>query len=74
MSFFLLNWKKVSLLLIFFLIVLLLNYIQTFLLETQDSTFFILALIIIPLYFMVAIIYSLVQIIRKKREGKSLNE
>jgi len=74
MGFFLLNWKKVSLLLLFFIIALMLHYVLTFLTETQSPGFLILALIIIPIYFSVAIVYSLIQIIIKRRKGRSLNE
>jgi hypothetical protein len=74
MSLFLLNWKKVFLLLLFFIISLMLHYALTFLTNTQNPSFLILALIIIPVYFAVAILYSLIQIIISRRKEKYLNE
>jgi len=70
MSLFLLSWRKIFLLALFFIIALLLHYLVSFLRDTEEPSFFILALIIIPVYFMVAIIYSLIYILRQRREGK----
>jgi len=67
---FLLNWKKFLLLVLFFIITSLIYIAMSSLRDTEESGFLLFALILIPVYFAVAIFYSLVYIIIRKRKGK----
>lgn len=62
------------LLLLFFIIALMLHYALNFLNGTQNPTLFIIALVLVPLYFAIAIVYSLIQIIIKKRNNQFEDE
>jgi len=66
---FLLNWKKVLLLVLFLIITSLMYIAMSSLRDTEEPGFFLFAVILIPVYFAVSIIYSLIYILVRKREG-----
>jgi hypothetical protein len=66
--FFMLSWKKVLLLIIlWFASVILHNLIYAFF-HMEEAVFFLLAIIVIPLYFLISLIYSLVGVLRGKNK------
>jgi len=71
-KYFLLNWKKVLIIVVaWFLAVILHNMIYAFIMyffkvDFEEPVFFILAVIIIPLYFITAIIYTIIKKLKKK--------
>jgi len=67
---FLLNWKKILLLVLFFIITALMYVAMSSLRDTEEPGFLLFAIIVISVYFAVATIYSLVYIIIRRREGK----
>lgn len=64
-----LDYKKVSLLILFFVIAFLLYLGTDYLKEPDNPVLFIIALVLVPLYFMIAIIYSFIYILKKRREN-----
>lgn len=71
-DFFLIDWNKFFVLFILFVISGLMYSGVRLLMGFREQLFFFVALVVIPIYFLTAIIYSLVYITIKKREGKSL--
>ncbi|OGJ20310.1 hypothetical protein A3K73_06875 [Candidatus Pacearchaeota archaeon RBG_13_36_9] len=67
---FLLNWKKFLLLALFFIITSLMYIAMSYLRDIEEPGFLLFALILIPVYFAVAMVYSLIYLIIRRREGK----
>jgi hypothetical protein len=64
---FLLSLKKLWLIVVIgFISVLLHNLIST-LIKTEEPVFFIITTIVIPIYFLISVIYSLIFIIKNKK-------
>jgi len=67
---FLLNWKKFFLLILFFAITYLLYSAVSYLRDTEKTGLFLFALILVPVYFAVSILYSLIYLVyRRRKEG-----
>jgi len=66
---FLLTWKKFSLTLIIWIVAVIIHNFGSALIGFEEPVFFIIAVIIIPLYLIISIVYSLIYKI-KKRENK----
>ena len=64
-DFFLLSWKKVGLLVVIFFASVILHNLVSALIGIEEAFFFIIAVFIIPLYTLVAILFSLVNLVKK---------
>ena len=65
-AFFLFTWRKLLIIaLISFISIFLINLVSA-LLYVEESFFFIIAVIVIPIYVIVIIIYNLVRLVQKK--------
>ena len=71
-NFFLLSWKKVGIILILWVAAVIMhNLVYAFFLgvlgiEFEEAVFFLFANLVLPIYFIVCIFYSLVKLIKKK--------
>ena len=71
-KYFLLNWKKVLVIIAaWFLAVILHNMTYAFFMyflkiELEEPVFFMLAIIVIPLYFIISIVYTIIDKLQKK--------
>jgi len=66
MKLFLLTWKKAGLTIISFIAAVILHNLVSALLGMEEPVFFILANVIIPLYLLICIIYTIINKIKKK--------
>ncbi len=65
-KYFLLNFKKILFIIGGWIIAVVLHNLISAIFRFEDAFFFILAVIIIPLYFLSSLIYTLVTYLRKK--------
>ena len=63
---FLLTWKKLWLIVVIGFISILLHNFISGLLDVEEPFFFIIVVVLIPVYFLICIIYSVIYFIRKK--------
>jgi hypothetical protein len=70
MGIFFLNWKKSLILIGFFITSLILYLAVRFLMDVDDPFSSLLAYIVVPLYFLIAILASLVYILIRIKESK----
>ena len=62
---FLLNWKKVLFIILAWFVVVILHNLVSALLGIEEALFFIIAIFILPLYAIIALIYTVVSKFRK---------
>tara|TARA_Y100000310_G_C20245835_1_gene606779 strand:+ start:328 stop:573 length:246 start_codon:yes stop_codon:yes gene_type:complete len=61
---FLLSWKRIILILAVFLLSVILHNFVSALFNFEEAFFFILAVFVIPIYFIISVVYSLIKKIR----------
>ena len=67
---FLLDWKNfLTIVVLWFVFVFIHNAIYG-LFGVEDAIFFILAVLLIPLYFLISIIYSIIKLVKKAQNTK----
>ena len=64
-GFFMLTWKKFIITLIIWLVVVLLHNFISGMFQYEETIFFIIAIVLIPAYLVIAVLYSVI----KKRRG-----
>ena len=64
-KYFLLNWRKLWIIIVAWFVAVLLHNLVSALLNLEEAFFFIIAVFVMPLYFIVTLIYSLVKIIKR---------
>lgn len=69
---FLLSWKKLWLIIVIGFISILLHNLISALVKIEEPVFFIIAVIIIPIYFLISAIYSIIFIIKNKNMFKKI--
>jgi len=67
---FLLNWRKVWIVIVADFACIVLHNLVSAWLGFEEGVFFILAIFVIPIYFIVVVIYSIVYLIKKKAGKK----
>jgi hypothetical protein len=67
---FLLSWKKAWVIVVSGFIFIVLHNLISALLETEEAFFFILVVFVLPIYVIIAAIYSLVNFIKRKKVKK----
>jgi len=67
---FLLNWRKFGLIMIAWIVVVAVHNFGSALIGFEEPVFFIIAVIVIPVYFVVAVVYTLVKVGIKMRGRK----
>lgn len=71
-KYFLLNWKKTWIIVISWFILVMLHNLISALFSCEEAFFFILAGVIMPVYIIISIVYSLVYIVRKKNHNSKI--
>ncbi len=66
-NFFLLSWKKLGILIVSFFASIVLHNLISGLMKIEEALFFIIAIVIIPVYFLIAILLTTADYLRKKR-------
>lgn len=72
-KFFLLTWKKIFIgIIAWFIAVIIHNLIYAFFMgvlniDFDEPFFFIIAIFVIPLYFLISIVYTLIKLVKRKR-------
>ncbi len=64
---FLLSWRKAWIIVVSGFVFIALHNLISGLFEIEEAFFFILVIFVLPIYVILAIIYSLIYLIRKKR-------
>jgi len=64
---FLLSWKKLWLIVVIGFVSIILHNLISGLLGIEEPVFFILVIFVLPIYFLICIIYSLVYLAKKKK-------
>jgi hypothetical protein len=64
-KFFLLSWRKAWIIVVGWFFVVMMHNLISSLFEFEDALFFIIAIIVMPLYVMVAFVYSLIYLLLK---------
>ena len=67
---FLLSWKKVWIIVVSGFIFIVLHNLISGLFGIEEAFFFILVVIVLPIYVILAVIYSLIYLIKKKLKTK----
>lgn len=65
---FLFSWKKLGISIVVGFVSIMLHNLIYALFNFEEPLFFIIAVIIVPLYFVILIIYNLINIIKRKRK------
>ena len=65
-KFFILSWKKILLLVLIWFVAVILHNAVDVIFHIEEAFFFIIAIFVIPLYFMISLIYT----VYKKLRGK----
>jgi len=65
-KYFLLNWKRFGLIILSWFVAVILHNLVSALLGIEEAVFFIIAVIIIPLYLIISILYSIFNIIKRR--------
>lgn len=68
MKLFLLTWKKILLTIVFWFGAVALHNLVGALLGFEEAVFFIIAVIILPLYFLVSLVYTAIKIVKDRRK------
>jgi hypothetical protein len=63
---FLLSWRKVWIIVVSGFVGIVLHNLISALIKVEEPVFFILVVIVLPIYVLVAVIYSIAYLIRKK--------
>jgi len=65
---FLLNWKKLWIVIVTGFVSIILHNLISGLLGTEEAFFFIIVVFIIPLYLLIATLFSLISFVKKNRK------
>jgi hypothetical protein len=68
-NFFLLSWRKLWILVVSGFASIILHNLISGLLGVEEAFFFIIVVFVIPIYTLIAILFSLIDFINKKRKG-----
>lgn len=63
---FLLTWKKILIIAIAFILSVVLHNVISGLIGEDEPIFFIIATIIVPIYFIISVLYTIMEIAKKK--------
>jgi len=66
-KFFLLSWKKLWILVVSGFVSIVLHNLISGLLKVEEALFFVIVVFIIPAYFLIAVLFSLINYFKEKR-------
>jgi len=66
-SFFLLSWKKLWILVVSGFASIVLHNLISGLMKVEEAFFFIIVVFIIPVYFLIAVLFTVINFLRKKK-------
>ena len=66
-NFFLLSWKKLWILVVSGFVSIVLHNLISGLLKVEEALFFVIVVFIIPAYFLIAVLFSLINYFKEKR-------
>jgi len=67
-NFFLLSWKKLWILIIAGFVSIVLHNLISGLMKAEEAFFFIIVVFVIPTYFLITVLYSLISFIGKRKK------
>lgn len=65
-KYFLLNWKKIITIIIAWILAVILHNAVYAIFNIEEAVFFLLAVIVIPLYFIISVVYTIINKVKKK--------
>jgi hypothetical protein len=70
-NFFLLSWRKLWILVVFGFVSIILHNLISGLLKVEEAFFFLIVVFIIPIYFLIAVLFTVANYLRKNEANKN---